>query len=493
MNSPLLQFFVSYIRLNKQEKTPIYLQIARAIINAIHTKQVIAGNKLPGSRALSEKLYVHRKTVIAAYEELHAQGWVEIYPQRGAFVTSKKLKYTPHPMHNNESNVIKSNFTFEHNITLDTKVEEVNDTLFFTDGTADFRLSPIKHLNQQLTSISNKKSTLSKINIPFYKVHTGLQQQVLNYLRITKGFNASTEQILITHSYQASLTTTMNVLLRPGDKVIVTELGNHYSYMLLKQAGIELLTVPFLENDINLQELDKIITNNRIRAIYLQPNHLYPTTSSLSDATKHHLINLAKEHKFIIIEDDSGSNIHYSKNQLVTLKSLDQFGSVVYINSYADLLPPPYDLGFIVAPNDIIPELTNYNNALQRVNNYLLEETIAEFIREGYLLQYWQKLNKIYQKRKDNFEMLINEKLEQSVQIAKTECGKALWLVFNQKLPLLSIANYCKAHNLTLPTDLLYQNKKVTGLRLGFAHMNENEAEQAIHILSQAIYKYMYE
>ncbi len=60
MSSPLLQSLVGYIRLDKSDKTPIYLQIAQSIINAIHTQVISAGDKLPGTRALSDKLYVRQ-------------------------------------------------------------------------------------------------------------------------------------------------------------------------------------------------------------------------------------------------------------------------------------------------------------------------------------------------------------------------------------------------------------------------------------------------
>src|SRR5690606_33779553 len=92
MMSPVLQSILTFIKLNKQDSTALYLQISQGIINAIHTKAIKTGEKLPGSRTLSEKLYVHRQTKVAAYEELSAQGWVDIIPQKGAIVPSKKIK-----------------------------------------------------------------------------------------------------------------------------------------------------------------------------------------------------------------------------------------------------------------------------------------------------------------------------------------------------------------------------------------------------------------
>ena len=171
---------------------------------------------------------------------------------------------------------------------------------------------------------------------------------------------------------------------------------------------------------------------------------------------------------------------------------MDRNGSVVYINSFGDLLPAPYNLGFILAPSDLKAELLKYDHAMQQAKLFLIEQTLMEYIREGLLLRQWQKQSKIYQKRRDNFEKILNEKLDQSIRMSKPEVGLGYWLEFNQPMPLLAISTFCKANGLTLPTYLLHQNKQITGIRLGFANLNEAEAEHALEILSKAIYAHLY-
>ncbi|HEV7620099.1 MAG TPA: winged helix-turn-helix domain-containing protein, partial [Flavisolibacter sp.] len=78
------------IELQKNETTPIYLQIANALMREIKKGRIGPGIKLPGSRQMSEILEVHRKTIVRAYEELDAQGWIEQIPSKGTF-TSKEL------------------------------------------------------------------------------------------------------------------------------------------------------------------------------------------------------------------------------------------------------------------------------------------------------------------------------------------------------------------------------------------------------------------
>ena len=81
--------FQNIITIDKESKTPIYRQIAISIINEIRTGTLKAGTPLPGTRELSKLLGVHRKTVIAAYDELHAQDWIIVIPRKQVTVSQQ--------------------------------------------------------------------------------------------------------------------------------------------------------------------------------------------------------------------------------------------------------------------------------------------------------------------------------------------------------------------------------------------------------------------
>ena len=91
MSSPVEIPFRNVILLERSSGTPVYLQIAHQMINAIQRGVLLTGVQLPGTRVLAETLDVHRKTVVAAYNELDAQGWIEMLPNRGTFVTRKTI------------------------------------------------------------------------------------------------------------------------------------------------------------------------------------------------------------------------------------------------------------------------------------------------------------------------------------------------------------------------------------------------------------------
>src|SRR5688500_14851779 len=81
------------IQIQKECDTPVYLQIANSVIQEMRKGRVGPGMKLPGTRQMAEILEVHRKTIVRSYEELDAQGWIEMHPSKGTF-TSKELPET---------------------------------------------------------------------------------------------------------------------------------------------------------------------------------------------------------------------------------------------------------------------------------------------------------------------------------------------------------------------------------------------------------------
>src|SRR5690606_9844753 len=92
MSSPVLDLFSSFVFIDRTSVPPIYLQVSRQMINAIQPGYLLRGTKLPGTRALSDILRVHRKTVSAIYDELEAQGWVEVRPNKGTFVINQSYQ-----------------------------------------------------------------------------------------------------------------------------------------------------------------------------------------------------------------------------------------------------------------------------------------------------------------------------------------------------------------------------------------------------------------
>src|SRR5690606_35804751 len=132
------------------------------LINAIQRGVLLPGIKLPGSRSLSEELDVHRKTIIAAYDELDAQGWIDIQPNKGTFIGTKSSIKDVDPLKYNKEFLSSypsiTGYRFKISMLLDLPVIKTNCQLEFTDGLPDVRLAPLDHLSRVYGTNLKRKS-----------------------------------------------------------------------------------------------------------------------------------------------------------------------------------------------------------------------------------------------------------------------------------------------------------------------------------------------
>jgi len=141
--------FENIISVDRNSNIAIYKQIAISIINAINNGTLKAGAKLPSSRELSKLLGLHRKTIVAAYEELSAQDWIQSSPRKSITVSNQiPMLY---PKIDAKQNKI---LAYENKLSLPFKIvkkeaknsENDNSKITINDGYPDVRLSPLDEL-----------------------------------------------------------------------------------------------------------------------------------------------------------------------------------------------------------------------------------------------------------------------------------------------------------------------------------------------------------
>ena len=87
--------FNTLIKINRKSPPAIYQQVANAIVNLIHEAVIRPGSPLPSSREMAAILNVHRKTIVAAYEELLSQDWIVSLPRKGVSVSANLPELKP--------------------------------------------------------------------------------------------------------------------------------------------------------------------------------------------------------------------------------------------------------------------------------------------------------------------------------------------------------------------------------------------------------------
>ncbi|MDF2831661.1 PLP-dependent aminotransferase family protein [Chryseobacterium indoltheticum] len=489
MNSPVEFPYESFILINRSSEISIYMQISNQLINAIQRGFLPFGIKLPGTRALSIILNVHRNTIVAAYEELFAQGWVESLPNKGTFVIGKNQE-KPFQIKDFEKNNLEhypksTGFSFKTSNILDNPFEYSNCEYIFNDGVPDIRLTQIDHHSRIYSSILKRKA--HKIGQYNQDGSEFFKKNLSQFLNLSRGLPISKNNLLITRSTEMSIYIVSEILLSEGDIVLVGKLSYFSVNMIFQKAGVKIQPISIDDEGINVEEVREACKKQKIRMLYLTPHHHYPTTVTLSAKRRLELLNLANEYGFIILEDDYDYDFHYDKSPILPLASADTNGMVIYIGSFGKSLVPGFRTGFIVAPENLMIEMRKYLGIIDRQGDVLMEHVLGEMIAEGEINRYLKKSLKIYQERRDYFVSLSEQNLGEYIDFQKPSGGLAVWMKWKIPVNLMQLSRNCAQNNLFIPKTLLYQNKNLTAMRLGFGNLNLYEMDKSIKILSENI------
>ena len=496
MSSPVQIPFQSVIRIDRSLDRPVYLQIAHQMINAIQRGVLLAGIQLPGTRSLAIDLEVHRKTIIAAYDELDAQGWTEIRPNKGTFVRNKGPQENIALQSDIRQAIIEFQFTgcgYAEHIQQDTLFKAVTGFSriagqnLFIIGLPDIRLLPLERLSKVYGGILKSKTNYKHFGYSHVEGNEYFRETLAQYLNNTRGLHINKNNILTTRGIHMSIYMASSMLIEPGDLVIVGDLSYYLANMCFQQCGGKIISVPVDADGISVEAIKELCKTKKIRMLYLTPHHHYPTTVTLSAERRVELLQLAQTHGFIILEDDYDYDFHYNGNSVLPLASADTNGMVVYIGSFCKSLAPGFRSGYLIAPENLIQEMAKFRRLVDRQGDMLMEQALAELLDEKEIQRHLKKAVKIYQERRDVFTELLQNELGEDLSFASPPGGLSVWTKWNPQLNLMRISKNCLKRNLQLPQELLYQTDSFTAMRLGFGNLSTPELEEAVHILALAV------
>lgn len=491
MSSPAKIPFKSLIVLNKQANTPLYLQIARQLINAIQRGVLTPDSQLPGSRSLSIDLAVHRKTIIAAYDELYTQGWTHSIPNKGTFIRNRLSNDVADPI-KYDSNYLASypkrtGFDFKQRILLDRPIPHSNCHLSFNDGLPDTRIAPLDRLAKIYGGVLRRKTSVRHLGYSHLEGNEYYRESLAFYLNNSRGLPIKKENILTTRGIHMGIYLAAGVLINPGDRIVVANLSYYIANMIFQQAGATMHAVPVDNHGISVEAIRELCEKDCIRMVYITPHHHYPTTVTLSAERRIELLNLANKYGFVILEDDYDYDFHYTSSPVLPLASADSHGMVVYVGSFCKTLAPGLRTGYIIAPQNLIEEIGRFRRIVDRQSDMLMEQALGELLSEGEIHRHLKKAIKIYDQRCSHLSALLQSHLSDYASFKSPPGGLALWSLWDKELNLMRISRNCSKYGLHLPQTLLYQNELTTGMRLGFGNLNIAELTEAVQILQQSV------
>lgn len=484
--------FPTLIRVDRNTDAAVYQQIANQLVTLIRDGRIQPGSRLPGSREMAALLKVHRKTIVAAYEELNAQDWIEIIPRKGISVSRHLPELKPRTFKAATKATAftgPAGFPFPNKFSMPSfDPPKQPHRLQINDGFPDYRLAPMDLLLRAYKSLLTERQYKKFIPQTSFAGTIPLRETMTRFLTETRGLRIQPENLIITHGAQMAIFIAAQLILDKGDYVIVSRPNYYIANKTFEQAGARLLGVPVDDQGMDVDAIESLCRKKKIRMLYIVPHHHHPTTVTLSMDRRMRLLDIIRRYKIAVIEDDYDYDFHYSSGPILPLASADHEGNVIYIGSLTKTLNPSIRLGYMVATPDLIAHATHLRRIIDIRGDHLIEDAMALLIQNGDLARHLKKSNKIYHVRRDYCCQLLEDQLSDRIRLRKPDGGLAIWAQFDPAYPLPLLAAHAATSGLIMNDGSSYNDGQTNynALRIGFAALREGEMDQVAEILKKA-------
>jgi GntR family transcriptional regulator / MocR family aminotransferase len=473
-------------RIDSGRDTPVYMQIIQALIRDIESQRLTSGTFLPSSRELAAALRVNRKTVVLAYEDLIAQGWLESAGTRGTMVSLSLPERRTVERAAAPADQVAADFSFVTPPERPLALPEGSGPKL-DEGTPDGRLFPAELLSRAYRTAVHRASRGNRLQYRSPKGSLVLRENVASMLKSERGLAVTADNICITRGSQHGIFIATHVLTRPGDAVAVEALTYEPAVAAIQARGARIVPVGLDQDGIRVDELEEACRRHSIRAVFLTPHHQFPTTVALRPERRLRLLELARQFGFAIIEDDYDHEFHFESQPLLPMASYAP-DKVVYVGSLSKLLLPALRIGYVAAPADVIDALAHMVSLSDGMGNTLTEEAVAELIQAGEVRRHARKARQVYEARRQSFARSLERHLGDLVDYQVPGGGLAFWLWFKDPDCLDRVEARAPSLGLRFASSRSFMacDDAPRGLRIGFASMTPDEADRALAWLRQA-------
>lgn len=469
--------------------TPAYRWLYSSLRNEILYGRLRPGTRLPSTRDLASQYRLARGTIINAFEQLKAEGYVDGTVGSGTYVSRVLPERLLHV-----AAAQRGRIAAPPTRRLITSDYGKRATLF-----PGYENRPTRAFRANLPALDLFPMTLwTKITVRcLRRISTRnlmgcdplgygpLRRAVTDYLSRSRGVRCVPEQIAIVSGVQEALDVTARLLLNPGDRVCVENPGYPGAVLVFRAFRAKICPARIDDEGIAIRQLPL----RGVRLIYVTPGHQFPLGATMSLARRLQLLKWAEKSGAVIFEDDYDSEYRYSGRPIPALHGLDESGLVLYAGSFSKVLFPALRLGYVVIPSDLVHKFEAIQSLTLRHAPLLEQLVLTDFITEGHFGRHLRRMREIYAERLSVLLEEARSRLHGLLEISDIEAGlqTAGWL--REGLDAEAAAAAAAKRNVDVtPLDRYSHGLALReGLQLGFAALDLREIRRGVRDLAIAL------
>ncbi|CAN5612827.1 PLP-dependent aminotransferase family protein [soil metagenome] len=476
-------------RIEQRDDTPLYESVCALLRDQILAGVIPPGSRLPSTRQLMGRLGVSRTTVVTAYAQLTADGFVTCKVGSGTFVADSVLDgvadvgglmggdpSTMRPQHHDLSDRgqrytdIDLDSLSLPNVAFNTGVVRIDGRSAAQWQNAVRQSLAVESMQQGYAPPQGGEA---------------LRQEVARYVCASRGVRCTADQIMLVAGSQQAIDLTIKVLLDPGAPVWVEDPGYPLTRYALQAAGMKVHAVPVDEDGMQVSRGVEVCAD--ARAVFVTPSHQYPLGVSLSIERRAQLLDWAERRRAWIVEDDYDSEFRYNGPSLPALQGLDRHDRVVYIGSFSKVLQPGIRYGYMVVPMQLIKAFKIARLLADRHSPVFLEHVLTNFMGRGHFVSHIRRMRGEYGLARDVLVEMLSRRLGHALEVVKPNQGLHLIGYLKQGLSDQAVAREAlKVGVVVRPISRLYVDpqRRRSGLMFGFAGFSEARMKTAVERLA---------
>jgi GntR family transcriptional regulator/MocR family aminotransferase len=478
---------------NPSQETPLYQQLYAQLRESILSGELKGGMQLPSTRALASELNVSRNTILSAYRQLLAEGYLESLLGSGTYVArmlpDSMLAISAGNSPESLRRPQKRQLQFAHTVKFQLAVSQLPAA---SPGSSSKVPRPFRPETPALdvfpyslwTRLVVRQARRMPSTAFAYQDWAGyhpLRQAIAAHVAVSRQVHCTPEQIIIMPGSQGALNLVAQLLVNAGDEVWIEDPGYLGARGALIGVGAQIIPVPV--DDEGLIVDAGIARAPQARLVYLTPSHQFPLGVTMSLARRLALLDWAKQAGAYLVEDDYDSEYRFVGRPLAALQGLDDAERVIYIGTFSKVLFPALRLGYLILPPALVDACLAVRHFIDIHPPILEQAVLTEFMAEGHFIRHLRRMRMVYAERR---AALLDAAHELPIEIHSPEAGIHCIGWLPDGIEVTSLARLAAAHDLDLTSlsDFSLRPLPRQGLLLGYGGFNVQEIGAGMHRLA---------
>lgn len=419
------------ISIDRTSPIPVYIQIRNSIRDMILSGEMSIGWRLPPERKMAEILGVNRSTVLNAYRELKADGFIDSHVGRGTVVVSQGRKdpaNAPLPAMQLQWKQLFSDGAARMQEPMVRNLLELanrEDFISFAAGIPAHDMDPLKELaDLQEWLLKNYRHTALQ-HTPTEGLY-GLRESISQLMK-SRGMKVPPEELLVLSGSQQGLDLAARVFIDPGDVIVVEEPTFFCALQIFKTAGAKIMGVPVDREGIIPDILESLLMRYKPKLIYTMPTFHNPSGIVATLERRRQLLRLAYKYQVPIIEDDAYGGLRYEGEDLPTLKALDEYGYVIYLSTFSKVMFTGLRIGWLAASKPVVRQFALLKQMADLHSNSFGQCLIDAFLRKGLYERHLSAVRQENKRRRDIMLDALRKYAPDGVEWDVPEGGLYIW------------------------------------------------------------------